>query len=112
MDQLRIDSQLLHPELKIIQRDTVTDSFNTPRITTEYFTKYEYTSLIAIRAQQLADGAKPLVSLDGILTSSPTFIWDVAKREIHERKLPYIIHRRMPNGVSEYWNAAELGVIW
>jgi len=29
-----------------------------------------------------------------------------------EQKLPFIIHRRLPNGVSEYWSAMELSVIW
>ncbi len=88
------------------------ESFKNPRITLPYFTKYEYTALIGTRAQQIAEGAKPLVSLDNILTSSPRFVWDVSEREINEKKLPFIIHRRFPNGTSEYWSATELNIIW
>ncbi len=88
------------------------ESFKNPRITMPYFTKYEYTTLMGTRAQQLADGAKPLISLDGILTSSPRFVWDVADREIKEKKLPFIVHRRFPTGASEYWSATELNIIW
>lgn len=112
MEQLRIDSSILHPEVLSVERKSASESLSTARITFPYFSKYEFTALMAIRAQQLADGARPLVSLDGMMTSSPSFIWDVSKKEILERKLPYIIHRRMPNGNSEYWSASELTVVW
>ena len=36
----------------------------------------------------------------------------VAMKEIYDRKLPFIIHRRFMNGVSEYWSASELNVMW
>jgi DNA-directed RNA polymerase I, II, and III subunit RPABC2 len=82
------------------------------KTTLPYYTKYEQVTLIGTRAQQLAEGSKPLVSLDGMLTSDPRFVWNVAEKEVHERKLPFIIHRRLPNGVSEYWSAMELSVMW
>jgi len=109
MDQLRFDSKLIHPEVQPVSRDAV-DTSN--RITLPYYSKYEYTVLLGIRAQQIADGAKPLVSMDGLQTSHPHFVWNLAEKEIHERKLPYIVHRRLPNGVSEHWSATELSVIW
>ena len=82
------------------------------RITMPYYSKYEYTTLVGIRAQQIADGARPLISLDGMQTSHPQFVLKVAEREIAERVLPFIVHRRLPDGVSEYWNATELSVVW
>ena len=98
--------------VKPIFRDEVVDSIKQPRVTREYFTKYEYTTLLATRAEQIAQGAKPLVSLDGLKTSDPMFVWNVAKREIEQRKLPFLIRRQMPNGQSEYWSAQELEVMW
>jgi DNA-directed RNA polymerase I, II, and III subunit RPABC2 len=112
MEQVRFDSRILHPEVQSVTREEIMESFKNPRLTLPYFTKYEFTALIGTRAQQIADGAKPLVSLDNILTSSPRFVWDVAEREINEKKLPFIVHRRFPNGTSEYWSAAELNIIW
>ncbi len=112
MDQVRFDSRILHPEVKSVTREEIMESLANQRITLPYFTKYEYTALIGTRAQQIAEGAKPLVSLDGILTSSPRFVWDVAEREVHEKKLPFIIHRRFPNNTSEYWSATELNILW
>lgn len=101
-----------HPEVKPVFRKEVAEAVKQPRITREYFTKYEYTSLMATRAQQLAEGAKPLVSLDGLKVSDPMFVWNVAKREIEQRKLPFVIRRQLPDGTAEYWSAQELEIIW
>jgi DNA-directed RNA polymerase I, II, and III subunit RPABC2 len=110
MNQLRAASKLLHPEVLPVTRQSVEES--TIRITLPYYSKYEYTALLGMRAQQLAEGAKPLVSLEGLIASSPDFPVNLAKKEILEQKLPFIIHRRLPNGVSEYWSATELSLIW
>jgi DNA-directed RNA polymerase I, II, and III subunit RPABC2 len=112
MEELRDSSKLLHPEVISITRDDVLESQKTQRTTMPYYSKYEYTTLLGTRAQQLAEGAKPLSSLEGMVTSDPRFVWNLAQKEILEQKLPFIIHRRLPNGVSEYWSAMELSVIW
>lgn len=112
MDQVRQESRVLHPEVLSVGRQQVQDSLKENRTTLPYYTKYEYTALVGTRAQQIQDGAKPLVSLDGLVTSDPQFHWKVSEREILEKKLPFIIHRRLPNGISEYWSASELNVMW
>jgi len=101
-----------HPEVKPIFRQEVVDAVKTPRITREFYTKYEYTTLLATRAQQLSEGAKPLVNLDGLKPSDPMFIWNVAKREIEQRKLPFLVRRQLPDGTSEYWSTQELEMMW
>jgi DNA-directed RNA polymerase subunit K/omega len=109
MEDLRDSSKLIHPEVTSINREDI-ESGN--RITLPYYSKYEYTCLLGTRAQQLAEGARPLVSTDGLRTEDPQFIWKLAKKEILEQKLPFIIHRRLPNGQSEYWSTMELSIIW
>ncbi len=101
-----------HPEVKPVFRGEVIEAVKQPRITREYFTKYEYTALVALRAQQLAEGAKPLVTFDGLKTSDPMFVWNVAKREIEQRRLPYLVRRQLPDGTSEFWSAQEMESIW
>lgn len=101
-----------HPEVKPIFRNEVIEAVKQPRITREYFTKYEYTALLSMRAQQLAEGAKPLVGLEGLKASDPMFVWNVAKREIEQRKLPFIIRRQLPDGNSEFWSVQEMEVLW
>jgi DNA-directed RNA polymerase subunit K/omega len=112
MEELRFDSRVLHHEVLPVSRDEVTESLKEQRITRPYYSKYEYVVLVGTRAQQIAEGSKPLVSLEGMLTSDPQFVWKVAEKEIQEQKLPFIIHRRLPSGVSEYWSTTELSVIW
>jgi DNA-directed RNA polymerase subunit K/omega len=112
MDKVRFDSKILHPEVQSVTRESVQEALKQERVSLPYYTKYEQVALIGTRAQQLAEGAKPLVSLDGMLTSDPKFVWNVAEREVFERKLPFIIHRRFPDGRSEYWSAQDLSVMW
>jgi DNA-directed RNA polymerase subunit K/omega len=113
MEAVRFESRVLHPEVLPVTREALKENLDkNTRITLPHFTKYEWTALIGIRAQQLAEGAKPLISLDGFVTSSPQFVWNVAEREVFDRKLPYIIHRQFANGISEYWSVSELTKVW
>ena len=101
-----------HSDTKPVFRKDVVDAVKKPRITREFYTKYEWTRLLATRAQQLAEGAKPLVTLDGLKTSDPMFVWNVARREIEQRKLPLFVCRHLPNGDREYWSTQELEMMW
>ena len=101
-----------HPEVKPIFRNEVIEAIKQPRRTQPYFTKYEYTALLSMRAQQLAEGARPLANFDGLKTSDPMFVWNLARREIEQRKLPYIVRRPLPNGTSEFWSTQELEIMW
>lgn len=112
MEQVRFDSRILHPEVQSISRQALQESLTKPKTTLPYYTKYEQVTLIGTRAQQLAEGAKPLVSLDGMMTSDSLFVWKVAEKEVYEHKLPFIVHRRLPDGTSEYWSATELTAMW
>ena len=109
MDELKVSSRILHPEVQSVSREEIQTK---ERKTLPYYTKYEQTALLGIRKQQLADGALPLVDTKEFIPSSPLFLEQVAKKEIYDRKLPFIIHRRFPNGTSEYWSASELSVMW
>ncbi len=111
MEEVRFSSRLIHPEVQSVSREVVAETLS-ERKTDPYYTKYEFTTLVGTRAQQLADGAKPLIALDKFVLSSPRLIWEIAEREIFEKKLPFIIHRTFPNGKDEYWSATELSVIW
>jgi DNA-directed RNA polymerase subunit K/omega len=95
-----------------IVRDEVIKNDGVPRVSQPYFTKYEYTTLLSCRAQQIAEGALPLVPISEFNTNDPKFVWKVAEREILDRKLPYIINRTLPNGKSEFWSVAELELAW
>jgi DNA-directed RNA polymerase I, II, and III subunit RPABC2 len=98
---------------EFIQREEVTKSqAGAPRRTLPYFSKYEYTALIGVRAQQLADGGLPLVNIQEFNKDDPRLLWKIAERELLERKLPFIVRRKMPDGQSEYWGIHELELAW
>ena len=98
--------------MSFVSRTQVLQTDPALRVTRPYFTKYEYTALLAVRAQQLADGATPVIDVDEFKTEDPRYIWNVAEQEILSRKLPFLIERPLPDGVSEYWSVSELELAW
>jgi len=75
--------------------------------TLPFLTKYEMTRVLGQRARQINAGAKIFVVvppnvLDGYL---------IAKMELEQKKMPFIIKRPLPNGGFEYWNVSDLELI-
>jgi DNA-directed RNA polymerase I, II, and III subunit RPABC2 len=95
-----------------VSREDVIKNVDVKRISDPYFTKYEYTTLLSCRAQQLAEGALPLIPINEFNTGDPRLVWKIAEREILERKLPYIVRRKLPDGKVEFWSVAELELAW
>jgi DNA-directed RNA polymerases I, II, and III subunit RPABC2 len=70
-------------------------------------TKFEKARVLGIRAKQLNDGAKPFIK-------HPTDVIDgytIARMELTEKLMPFIIRRPIPNGGCEYWKIADLELI-
>ena len=75
--------------------------------TLPFLTKYEMTRVLGQRAKQLDSGAKafvkiPLNVIDG---------YHIAKLELEQKKIPFIIKRPFPNGGVEYWNVSDLELL-
>jgi len=66
--------------------------------------RFEFTKLIGIRAQQLACGMQPCVSFDTGITSTEF----IAIQELLQKKMPLIVRRYLPNGLYEDWRVGEL----
>jgi DNA-directed RNA polymerase subunit K/omega len=74
--------------------------------TSPYMTKYEYTRLIAQRAIQLSKGVDyPRIDATGMYDPK-----EIAIRELHERVLPYIILRKLPDGTEESWDPKDMHI--
>jgi DNA-directed RNA polymerase subunit K/omega len=113
MEELREKSTAEHPEVQAVSRETVNETLKEERVTQSNFSKYEWTVIIAERALAIAQGAKPLVSIEGMNTSEPDFLWKVAEKELQEGVLAgFIVHRQFPRGTSEFWSASELNINW
>jgi len=79
---------------------------NTQRRTIPFLTKYEKARIIGKRAMQISKGSPPLVEIGDL--ESPI---DIAKKELMERKIPFIIRRPLPDGSYEDWRVDELRII-
>lgn len=72
-------------------------------ITSPYLNKYEKTKIISERAQQLANGAKPLLKNPESYSS----VYEIALQELKSKKIPFIIKRPVANRY-EYWKLEDL----
>ncbi|KAL7719941.1 DNA-directed RNA polymerase I [Entamoeba marina] len=73
------------------------------RTTTKFMTKYEKARVLGTRAAQISNNAPTFVELNGM-----TDPLEIAMKELKEKKLPFIIRRRLPNGAYEDWKISEL----
>jgi DNA-directed RNA polymerase subunit K/omega len=72
-----------------------------------FLTVYERTKILGTRANQLAEGARPFVTVPEYIIAP----LDIAKLELEQRRLPFIIKRPIPDGTFEYWRLSDLLII-
>lgn len=78
-------------------------SDNLIRVTIPKLTKYERAHILGVRASQLSGGAPPFVDIE-----DETDSLKIARKELEERKIPFIIRRNFPDGSYEDWPLSEL----
>ena len=79
---------------------------NSDKITPNYLTKYEYAKIIGISAQQIESGRKLNIKIPSSLTTPI----EIAEYELRQKKTPFIIKRKLPNGEYEYRTIDELDI--
>ena len=72
------------------------------RTTTKFLTKYEKARVLGTRALQISMNAEVAIN------TSETDPLKIAMEELQQRKIPFIIRRRLPNGWYEDWKLSEL----
>ena len=100
---------VLENEAKLEDFRTTYDNMkdkNTQRRTIPFLTKYEKARIIGKRAMQISKGSPPLVEIGDL--ESPI---DIARKELMERKIPFIIRRPLPDGSYEDWRVDELRIL-
>lgn len=75
-----------------------------------YLTPYEKTKIIGFRANQLAKGAHLLITLEEN-QKHITDVLELARMELEQRRLPFILKRPMPDGSFEYWRLKDLLIL-
>lgn len=72
-----------------------------------FLTVYERTKILGTRSNQLAQGARPYV----VVPEHVTTPLEIAKLELEQRRLPFIVKRPMPDGSFEYWRLSDLMIL-
>lgn len=112
-----------HPECKIYYAETITPKLilmATPpdhptrlqapdpnHRSQPWITQYERTKILGFRANQLAKGARPYIEV-------PKYVVDtleIARLELKDRRLPFIISRIMPDGTFEFWRLSDMMIL-
>ena len=106
-----------HPECTIHYKETVVPKLiltASPPLTADpqhrsypFLTQYEKTHIIGKRANMLSQGARPYIDIPPHVTN----VSDIARLELEQRRLPFIICRTMPNGTHEMWRLADLLIL-
>ena len=76
----------------------------TKNITSNKMTKYEYTKVLGMRAQQITMGAEPLIKISNDMKSAI----EVAEEELRQRKTPYIIARKINKKKTDFWKIEDM----
>ena len=72
-----------------------------------YLTQYEKTKIIGFRSNQLSQGARPLIQVPTHVTD----VMEIARLELEQKRLPFLLKRPMPDGTFEYWRLADLMIL-
>ena len=67
-------------------------------------TKYEYTKILGMRAQQITMGATPLITITPDMKNAV----EVAEEELRQRKTPYIVSRKINNNKTDFWKIEDM----
>jgi DNA-directed RNA polymerase I, II, and III subunit RPABC2 len=68
---------------------------------------FEKTKILGFRSNQLAQGARAYIVVPDHITNT----LDIARIELEQRRLPFIIKRPMPDGTFEYWRLSDLMIV-
>lgn len=108
----------VHPQEKMInyeevlsrcsvKRDADKNIMDENHTTIPMLTKYEYTRILGVRASQIEHGAPLFIEVSDTLIDS----YLIAREELHQKKLPFIVKRPLPNGSIEYWKLEDLEIL-
>lgn len=78
-------------------------AYKKTNISSNRMSKYERTTVIGMRATQLEHGAQVLCEIP----KDTDNVVDIAKKELQERKTPFIIKRQLDTHV-DYWKIEDM----
>lgn len=99
-------------EIDVVESSEVVDrKFRDDKVTDATITQNEYTKLLCVRSNQLKVGAPPTIEWKDRFDPIA-----IAKEEINQRTIPYVIIRKIPNAksktgfIEEIWDIKDLNI--
>ena len=74
--------------------------------TNNIMTKYEKANVLGVRMEQLAFGSKS--TLDKETIANLKNVKDIAREELRQKKIPFMICRTLPDKTEEFWRIDDL----
>ena len=93
-----------HPETILEYVEEVIPKLTEKKKSMPFLNTFERTKILGFRATQLSQGARPFVPVPDHITD----VKEIARLELQERRLPFILKRPMPDGTFEYWRLSDL----
>ena len=72
-----------------------------------FLTQYEKTKVLSLRASQLAHNSRPFIDVPPHVTD----VHEIARLELQDKRIPYIIKRPLPDRTFEYWRLQDLIIL-
>ena len=104
--QLDYVEQVL-PRLDVKVLPSIGEAVDENHRTYPFLTQYERTKIIGLRANQLSKGSVPFIAVPKHITD----VRDIARLELDQKRLPFIVKRPLPNGTYEYWRLSDLFIL-
>ena len=79
---------------------------NENKVSRNILTKYEKTTIIGVRIEQLAYGSPSTLSEEDKKTCKN--ITEIAEKELSLGVIPFMICRHLPNRTEEYWKLKDM----
>lgn len=76
------------------------------KLSRNIMTKYEKTSIVGVRIEQLAYGSPSTLSSED--KKKCKNITEIAEMELNKGVIPFMICRHLPNRTEEYWKVEDL----
>lgn len=96
-NNIEFDEDEDNNEKKILEKKT----FN-------YLTKYERCFILGLRIQQIMNNSPIFINTDSLDIINP---YNIAHEELLQKKIPFKIKRKLPNGNVEIWNLEDLIIL-
>jgi DNA-directed RNA polymerase I, II, and III subunit RPABC2 len=96
----------IYPKLMLKEVPTIDVDDN--HTTYPFLTVFEKTKILGFRTNQLSQGARPYLLA---VPEDITDVKEIARLELYQKRLPYILKRPLPDGTYEYWRLSDLMIL-